>query len=369
MSRSGQGAGGAVGSPPAVFAWVRRGLMAGGLVMIPVMLPADPPRIDFVLPPQPTPWIIALVATLLSLAALGTIAWLVARALRQQRAQLPAALRSAAQKGFMDQLRAQHLKKIQAIEEQMRLLRNRLSLVFTKVRHLSTTLDPDDLFRSMLGLLEQEMGVDRFIVLMHDRKRDELYVFRRIGIPAQVTDHTIAVSTPCLVTVAFHRRQLIYREAALADGETEGLVGRPPFSNTILALPIATPNRCFGVIEIEGFADGREQVIEDDLRLFAALATFLGMAIENASVFLTTKEELMSAKAMSEKELADKKRLTELFGRYAHPNLVEQLIRDPSSIQLGGVTRTATVLFSDIVGFTRFSSHLEPEQVVTVINE
>jgi class 3 adenylate cyclase len=47
---------------------------------------------------------------------------------------------------------------------------------------------------------------------------------------------------------------------------------------------------------------------------------------------------------------------------------VEQLLRDPSQLKLGGVRKPIAILFCDIRGFTSFSEHLLPEQLVEVLN-
>jgi len=58
-----------------------------------------------------------------------------------------------------------------------------------------------------------------------------------------------------------------------------------------------------------------------------------------------------------------------MLQKYLSYNLVEDLLRDPSKIKLGGSKQKVTVLFSDISGFTRLLSAVDPEKVVAVLNE
>ena len=60
--------------------------------------------------------------------------------------------------------------------------------------------------------------------------------------------------------------------------------------------------------------------------------------------------------------------LTEVFGKYVSDDVVEQLLAAPDGIELGGETRTLTLLLADIRGFTRLAKELPPEQVVRVLN-
>jgi class 3 adenylate cyclase len=54
--------------------------------------------------------------------------------------------------------------------------------------------------------------------------------------------------------------------------------------------------------------------------------------------------------------------------RYLAPAVVEDLIRDPSRVALGGQRREMTVLFFDVAGFTSLSETLAPDQLVELCN-
>ena len=57
------------------------------------------------------------------------------------------------------------------------------------------------------------------------------------------------------------------------------------------------------------------------------------------------------------------------FSRYVSPAVVDQLIADPSSVQVSGSKRDATFIFTDIAGFTTLSEKLEAEELSEVLNE
>ena len=56
------------------------------------------------------------------------------------------------------------------------------------------------------------------------------------------------------------------------------------------------------------------------------------------------------------------------FTRYVSPSVVEQLVREPERLKLGGERRNMSVLFSDLRGFTTLSEGLTPEKLVGVLN-
>ncbi len=78
---------------------------------------------------------------------------------------------------------------------------------------------------------------------------------------------------------------------------------------------------------------------------------------------------LASTTAALATEGREKARLKAAFSQYVADALVERIIDDPSRIQLGGVRREITVLFSDIRGFSRFAEQMEPEALSAFLNE
>ncbi len=57
------------------------------------------------------------------------------------------------------------------------------------------------------------------------------------------------------------------------------------------------------------------------------------------------------------------------FGRYVSPEVVDMIMAHPEESWLKGQRSEATILFSDIRGFTAYSESREPEEVVEALNE
>lgn len=70
-------------------------------------------------------------------------------------------------------------------------------------------------------------------------------------------------------------------------------------------------------------------------------------------------------------ERMEKNRTRRTLERYVSKNLVKEILDNPDSFysSLRGVRLPATVLFSDIVGFTTLTESADPEQLVTQLNE
>ena len=57
------------------------------------------------------------------------------------------------------------------------------------------------------------------------------------------------------------------------------------------------------------------------------------------------------------------------FDKYMSPEVVDEIMRDPDSIKLGGEKKEISIFFSDVAGFTTVSERLQPEELVLLLNQ
>jgi len=67
-------------------------------------------------------------------------------------------------------------------------------------------------------------------------------------------------------------------------------------------------------------------------------------------------------------EAVQRVRLRRTFAHYLGAEVLEELLADPSLMNLGGARRELTVLFSDIRDFTGLAERLSPEELVALLN-
>jgi class 3 adenylate cyclase len=67
-------------------------------------------------------------------------------------------------------------------------------------------------------------------------------------------------------------------------------------------------------------------------------------------------------------DLKERDRIKETFGHYLSEAVVNEILKSPDSVKLGGELRYMTVLVSDLRGFTRMTETLGPEDTLRVIN-
>ena len=68
-------------------------------------------------------------------------------------------------------------------------------------------------------------------------------------------------------------------------------------------------------------------------------------------------------------ESKEKAFIRKSFQYYLMPEIVDELVRNPKRLALGGETRKVTIFFSDIRGFTTLSEGMSPETLTAFINE
>ncbi len=64
-----------------------------------------------------------------------------------------------------------------------------------------------------------------------------------------------------------------------------------------------------------------------------------------------------------------RRQLRTVFDKYMAAEVVDEIMRNPEAIRLGGEKKELTVLFSDVAGFTSISEKLAPETLVELLNK
>lgn len=139
-------------------------------------------------------------------------------------------------------------------------------------------------------------------------------------------------------------------------------------TRSILTVPIKIKDQVEGVVQVINKKDG-SSFDQQDLDLFQSFADMASISLENARLFEQTVQMAENLREALEKErwLSIEK---EKMGAYIPKHVVDEITRNrEQKLALGGKTVRATILFSDIQGFTRLSETREPQRVVQFLNE
>ena len=139
----------------------------------------------------------------------------------------------------------------------------------------------------------------------------------------------------------------VIRFGLVVDGELEfpdDLVSGAWRDAPSTLVPLRIGDTDIGVIEVQR-RDG--ELVERDLALVQTLAAEVSIALENVRLY---------------------RQVEGLFRRYMSPEVAAALLADPRQARLGGAVVEITSLFADLRGFTTFSEHTAPQDVVDVLN-
>jgi adenylate cyclase len=149
------------------------------------------------------------------------------------------------------------------------------------------------------------------------------------------------------------RRGLLTSDAQrdLQLRRSETVVGQQ--IRSALCVPLLVQNEVLGVIHLStSSAAGAYE--EKDLALLRAIAQPAGLAVANARLLRKVEEDAHQRAELS---------------RFLSPALVEKVVSNELNVHKQGDKVQATVLFSDIRGFTTISDGAAPEAVVGMLNE
>jgi adenylate cyclase len=227
----------------------------------------------------------------------------------------------------------------------------RLAALYGASKLMASEFDLPRRLSYMLDTALEELAADRGFVLIKDEKADKLRVSvaREMGQDLAASSPSMGIAgkaaidgEPVLMTDPASDQEFGTRESIIRQHITSAM-----------AVPLKVEDRLIGSIYI----DTRKQGIvfnEEDLELFASLAAQCALAIENVRLHETTVN-------------AEKKRLT--LARFLSPAILDEVLREGTSLELGGTKRVVTTMFCDIRGFTKMSESMTPEVVVAVLNE
>ncbi|HEX5620522.1 MAG TPA: adenylate/guanylate cyclase domain-containing protein, partial [Solirubrobacteraceae bacterium] len=127
-----------------------------------------------------------------------------------------------------------------------------------------------------------------------------------------------------------------------------------PFAAIRLRMLYAIP---IGVLALGALLVGAQVAFENDVIIQVIYALVAGLAA------------LLATAAIHGVTVAFERANTrDAFARFVPESVVDQVLQDAEGVRLGGVRGEATVMFSDLRGFTSFAETLQPEQVIDALN-
>jgi len=237
---------------------------------------------------------------------------------------------------------------------------NILAEIYEMSKALGAGFDLDKIFTKATDIIFRSTPADRVVALLADGSvNDNPDDVKLSAIATRARDRfgeaiarKMTIGRTITRKVMKERVALLSQDAA-ADEQFAGVdsIVSQGVRSTICA-PLLTESGVHGALyadRLDPFAAFKP----DDLELVSAVAAQTAIAVENVRAHeRLAREEVARAN----------------YSRFLPEYVVKQMLDNPESFKLGGVTQTITVLFADIRGFTRISEHAAPEQIVQLLN-
>lgn len=236
---------------------------------------------------------------------------------------------------------------------------NILTALYEMSKTLGSVFDLNAIFEKATDIIFRSTPADRVVALLAEQGGSELEDSNLTLIAVRARDkkleaHARKLSIGRTITrkVMKDRVALLSQDAA-AEEQFAGVdsIVSQGVRSTICA-PLAAESRVHGALyadRLDPFAAFKP----DDLELISAVAAQTAIAVENARAHeRLAREEVARAN----------------YSRFLPEYVVKQMLENPDSFKLGGLSQTITVLFADIRGFTRISEHAPPEKIVGLLN-
>ena len=215
--------------------------------------------------------------------------------------------------------------------------------------------DIEAVLQKVMDLVFEYLPVDRAFLLLEEGDALKLRV-SRLKSKQRITADGSAPYSRTIVDMVVRQKVAVLTSDAQTDQRFEaGMSIRMQQIRSAMCAPLWNRDSVIGVIHVDSPMHVGS-FTEKDLDLLTALANFAAVAIERARLHERVEEE---------------KRIRGRLERYHSPQVVEEIIADADTTGSfkKARTKTVTILFADLVGFTTWSEKMAAEPLAALLTK
>jgi adenylate cyclase len=233
-----------------------------------------------------------------------------------------------------------------------------LFVLYEISRQLNTIHDFNELLKKIMDYIFMVIDADYgFLILTDDdRDKDFIPVVIKYKDDKVKTQKGIRASRTIIKKVIQDKVALLTSNAMVDPrfGSAESLVGQN--IRSAMCVPLWRKDEIIGVIQLDSIrADN--QYTEDDLELLKTISCQMAMILEQASLNEKIREEELMRNRLE---------------RFHSPQVIDMIIKSALESMddlMDAKDREATILFTDIIGFTSLTENMQPREINTLLNQ
>jgi adenylate cyclase len=246
-----------------------------------------------------------------------------------------------------------HSRAVLAYIENLKKKADTLSRLYELNQMLGSDFSLEAIFKKVSEMVFRLTPADRFLVLLKDADTGAVSTEAAEFRYSQKPGVEITISRTVVDRVMAERVSLLsfdtQSDERLAQAKSIVLQN----IHSVMCAPLVGKSGVLGAIYVD--CQERAKILkEDDLELLNAVAAETSIAVDNA----------ITHKRLVREELARAK-----YRRFMPPHVVDEILANPTTLNLGGTNSRVTALFSDIRNFTTMAETLLPQEVVQILNE
>lgn len=219
---------------------------------------------------------------------------------------------------------------------------------------LGAIVDNNELLEKIMdSIFDIFPQADRSFIMLRDRSTNDMtpMVGRRRN-SSENNEETFEISQTILKQVV-DKKQSILSSNASQDERFMGGQSITDFSiRSLMYVPFVIKEEILGIISVDT-TSCEKAFNKDDLEMLTGIAAQAAVALKNVELYDDIQKETQSRTQLS---------------RYLSPDIVEGILDGTIPLRLGGEEKYGTILFCDIVGFTRMSESLSAVEVIEKLN-
>jgi adenylate cyclase len=236
---------------------------------------------------------------------------------------------------------------------------NRILRVLTEVAKTLIAVRPvKDVLQQVMDIVFEYVNADRGFLMLYDEAEERLLpmVVRHRKAGPDGEQPKIAISKTIADKVFKDRVSILTHDAMIDDRLAMGQSIILHSIRSAMCAPLWNQDQIIGIIHVDT-PFRANAFTEDDLDLLTALAHYAAVAVDRSRL---------------QQKIVAEERKRERLGRFLSPQVTNRIIATSESqdITLGiPEDREVSVLFADIVGFTRMSERMGPAAVSLLLND